>query len=167
MCNTAFFPVQCDFKYHWKWLGSYINQFPSGLWDASCQDPYTYGCSGHSQVVEILIFSYSEGHCFPSLHLPASLYSFYVTCPYFYCWCIFFLLFILISRSWFSHAGLPFPVFCIWGCRTLNALREASLSTCQLYSAPLSFRAVSQGVLLINTPKTWKLAFLKFCALFF
>jgi len=39
---------------------------------------------------------------------------------------------------------------------------KAFLKICQICSAPLSLRAVSQGVLLTNSLKSWKLVFLKF-----
>ncbi|XP_042685243.1 ras GTPase-activating protein 1-like isoform X1 [Centrocercus urophasianus] len=42
------------------------------------------------------------------------------------------------------------------------ALKKAALKICQLCSAPLPMRTVYQGVLLTNSLKSWKLAFLKF-----
>ncbi|KAK4829838.1 hypothetical protein QYF61_006848, partial [Mycteria americana] len=42
------------------------------------------------------------------------------------------------------------------------ALWKESLKICQLCSAPLSLRTVSQGVLLTNYLKSWKFVFLKF-----
>ncbi|KAK4831119.1 LOW QUALITY PROTEIN: hypothetical protein QYF61_015422 [Mycteria americana] len=79
----------------------------------------------------------------PSLHnRAASLYSSQDTCPCFHCLCISFLLFSLTSTSQLSHA--------------------ASLKICQLCSAPLSLRTISQRVLLTNYLKSWKFAFLKF-----
>ena len=46
----------------------------------------------------------------------------------------------------------------LWFCDSM----ELSLRICHLCSAPLSLRTVSQGVLLTNSLKIWKFAFLKF-----
>ncbi|KAK4817094.1 hypothetical protein QYF61_027925 [Mycteria americana] len=79
----------------------------------------------------------------PSLHnWAASLYSSQGTCPCFHCLYISFLPFSLTSSS--------------------CTLWKASLKICQLCSAPLSLRAISQGVLLTNSFNSWKFAFLKF-----
>ncbi|KAK4815525.1 hypothetical protein QYF61_003217 [Mycteria americana] len=48
------------------------------------------------------------------------------------------------------------------GIESSCALWKASLKICQLCSAPLSLRAVSQGVLLTNSLNSWNFAFLKF-----
>ena len=79
----------------------------------------------------------------------------------------FFLLFSLTSRSWFSHASLllHFPDLLHWGMENYCSLRKASLKICQLCSAPLPVKTVSQGVLFIESQKNWKLAFLKFSIL--
>ncbi|KAK4827897.1 hypothetical protein QYF61_022320 [Mycteria americana] len=80
----------------------------------------------------------------PSLHKPAaSVYFSQHTCPCFHCLCISFLPFSLTS----SHASpLPsFPDFLHLGIKSSWALWKASLKICQLCSAPLSLRAVSQG----------------------
>ncbi|KAK4822109.1 hypothetical protein QYF61_010037 [Mycteria americana] len=101
----------------------------------------------------------------PSLHnQAASLYSSQDTCPSFHCLCISFLPFSLTSRSQLIHTGpLPsFPDFLHLGIESSCTLWKASLKICQLCSAPLSLRAVSQGVLLTNSLKSWKFAFLKF-----
>ncbi|KAK4828014.1 hypothetical protein QYF61_022791, partial [Mycteria americana] len=85
----------------------------------------------------------------PSLHKQAaSLYSSQVTCPCFHC----------------LHAGFfpSLPDFLHLGPESSCALWKASLKICQLCSAPLSLRAVSQGILLTNSLKSWKFAFLKF-----
>ncbi|KAK4823598.1 hypothetical protein QYF61_003798 [Mycteria americana] len=84
----------------------------------------------------------------PSLHnRAASLYSSQDTCPCFHCLCISFLPFSLTSRSRLSHARLlpSFPDFLHLGIESSCTLWKASLKTCQLCSAPLSLRAVSQG----------------------
>ncbi|KAK4810922.1 hypothetical protein QYF61_013330 [Mycteria americana] len=97
----------------------------------------------------------------PSLHKrAASLYSSQDTCPCFHCLCISFLPFSLTS----SHARLllSFPDFLHLGIKSSCALWKASLKICQLCSAPLSLRTVSQGVLLTNPLNSWKFAFLKF-----
>ncbi|KAK4827421.1 hypothetical protein QYF61_017859 [Mycteria americana] len=62
------------------------------------------------------------------------------------------------------HAGLfpSLPDFLHLGPESSCALWRASLKICQLCSAPLSLRAVSQGILLTNSLKSWKFAFLKF-----
>ncbi|KAK4832304.1 LOW QUALITY PROTEIN: hypothetical protein QYF61_021703, partial [Mycteria americana] len=104
-------------------------------------------------------FSYSYALVFltPSLHnQPASLYSSWDTCPCFRCLCISFLLFSLTSMSSLIHASLlpSFPGFLHLGIESSCALWKASLNICQLCSAPLSLRTVSQG--------SWKFAFLKF-----
>ncbi|KAK4827891.1 hypothetical protein QYF61_022314 [Mycteria americana] len=80
----------------------------------------------------------------PSLHNRAgSVYFSQHTCPCFHCLCISFLPFSLTS----SHASpLPsFPDFLHLGIKSSWALWKASLKICQLCSAPLSLRAVSQG----------------------
>ncbi|KAK4823326.1 hypothetical protein QYF61_000928 [Mycteria americana] len=80
----------------------------------------------------------------PSLHNhAASLFSSEDTCPCFHCLCISFLPFSLTSR----HAGLlpSFPTFLHLGTESSCALWKASLKICQLCSAPLSLRTVSQG----------------------
>ncbi|KAK4810853.1 LOW QUALITY PROTEIN: hypothetical protein QYF61_008825 [Mycteria americana] len=90
----------------------------------------------------------------PSLHNWAvSLYSSQVTCPCFHCLCISFLPFSLTSMSQLSHAGLlpSFPDFLHLGTESSCALWKASLKICQLCSAPLSLRTVSQGVPLTNS----------------
>ncbi|KAK4824166.1 hypothetical protein QYF61_011293 [Mycteria americana] len=76
----------------------------------------------------------------------------------------FLLPFSLTSRSQLSHASLlpSFPDFLHLGIESSCDLWTASLKICQLCSAPLSLRAVSQGVLLTNSLKRWKFAFLKF-----
>ncbi|KAK4814468.1 hypothetical protein QYF61_018986 [Mycteria americana] len=101
----------------------------------------------------------------PSRHKrAASLYSSQVTRPCFHCLCSSLLLFSLTSMSQLSHAGLfsSLPDFLHLGTESSCALWKASLKICQLCSAPLSLRTVSQGVLLTNSLKTWKFAFLKF-----
>ncbi|KAK4824907.1 LOW QUALITY PROTEIN: hypothetical protein QYF61_021422 [Mycteria americana] len=101
----------------------------------------------------------------PSLHKrAASLYSSQITCPCFHCLCSSLLLFILTSMSRLSHAGLfpSLPNFLHLGTERSCTLWKASLKICQLCSAPLSLRTVSQGVLLTNSLKSWKFAFLKF-----
>ncbi|KAK4830752.1 hypothetical protein QYF61_013241 [Mycteria americana] len=101
----------------------------------------------------------------PSLHNWASpLYSSQDTCPCFHCLCISFLLFSLTSRSRLSHASLlpSLPDFLHLGIESSCALWKASLKICQLCSATLSLRTVSQGVLLTKSLKSWKFAFLKF-----
>jgi len=72
--------------------------------------------------------------------------------------------FSLTSRSQLSHAGLfpSLPDFLYLGTESSCALCKTCLKICQLCSAPLSLRTVSQGVLLTNSLKSWKLAFLKF-----
>jgi len=72
----------------------------------------------------------------PSLHnSAASLLSSHGTCPCFYYLCIFFLLFSLISRFWFSHSGLlpSFPGLLQLGMESSCMLRKASLKVCQLF----------------------------------
>ncbi|KAK4815575.1 LOW QUALITY PROTEIN: hypothetical protein QYF61_004092 [Mycteria americana] len=101
----------------------------------------------------------------PSLHKwAASLYSSQVTRPCFHCLCSSLLLFSLTSMSRFSHASLfpSLPDFLHLGTESSCALWKASLKICQLCSAPLSPRTISQGVLLTNSLKSWKFAFLKF-----
>ncbi|KAK4819020.1 hypothetical protein QYF61_024136, partial [Mycteria americana] len=101
----------------------------------------------------------------PSLHNWAvSLYFSQDTCPCFHCLCISFLPFSLTRRSRLIHAGLfpSFPDFLHLGIKSSCALWKASLKICQLCSAPLSLRAVSQGVLLTNSLMSWKFAFLRF-----
>ncbi|KAK4825745.1 LOW QUALITY PROTEIN: hypothetical protein QYF61_002184 [Mycteria americana] len=84
----------------------------------------------------------------PSLHKQAaSLYSSQVTRPCFHCLCSSLLLFSLTSMSRLSNAGL-FPSlsdFLHLGTESSCALWKASLKICQLCSAPLSLRTVSQG----------------------
>ncbi|KAK4826321.1 hypothetical protein QYF61_007406 [Mycteria americana] len=84
----------------------------------------------------------------PSLHnQAASLYSSQDTCPCFHCLCSSFLPFSLTSRSQLIHARLlpSFPDFLHLGIESSCTLWKASLKICQLCSAPLSLRAVSQG----------------------
>ncbi|KAK4833105.1 LOW QUALITY PROTEIN: hypothetical protein QYF61_027771 [Mycteria americana] len=68
------------------------------------------------------------------------------------------------SMSQLSHAGLfpSLPDFLHLGAESSCALWNTSLKICQLCSAPLSLRTVSQRVLLTNSLKSWKFAFLKF-----
>ena len=90
----------------------------------------------------------------PSLHnRAASLYSSQDPCPHFHCLCSSFLPCSLTSRSQISYAGLfpSFPDFLHLGIESSCALWKASLKICQLCSAPLSLRAVSQRVLLTNS----------------
>ncbi|KAK4832075.1 hypothetical protein QYF61_020631, partial [Mycteria americana] len=70
----------------------------------------------------------------------------------------------LTSRSRLIHASLlpSFPDFLPLGIENSCALWKVSLKICQLCSAPLSLRAVSQGVLLTNSLNSWKFAFLQF-----
>ncbi|KAK4831174.1 LOW QUALITY PROTEIN: hypothetical protein QYF61_015644 [Mycteria americana] len=101
----------------------------------------------------------------PSLHnRAASLCSSQDTCPCFHCLCSCLLLFSLTSRSRLSRAGLlpSFPDFLHLGTESSCPLWKASLRICQLCSVPLSLRTISQGVLLTNSLKSWKFAFLKF-----
>ena len=105
-----------------------------------------------------------------SLHnWAASLYSSQDTCPCIHCLCISFLPLSLISRSWLSHAGLlpSLPDFLHLESESSCALWKVSLKICQLCSAPLSPRAVSQRVQLTNSLKSWNLVFLKFLNLLF
>ncbi|KAK4816210.1 hypothetical protein QYF61_013448, partial [Mycteria americana] len=83
------------------------------------------------------------------------------TCPCFHCLCISFLPFSLTSRSRLIHASLlpSFPDFLHMGIESCCTLWKVSLKICQLCSAPLSLRAVSQGVLLTNSLKSWIFAF--------
>lgn len=85
----------------------------------------------------------------------------------FRCLCIFFLLFRLTSRSRFSHASLlpSFPDFLHLGMESSCTLKKASINICQLCSAPLPIRTISQGVLLTNSLKSWNLDFPKFSIL--
>ncbi|KAK4830334.1 LOW QUALITY PROTEIN: hypothetical protein QYF61_010098 [Mycteria americana] len=97
----------------------------------------------------------------PSLHKQAaSLYSFQITCPCFHCLCSSLLLFSLTS----IHARLfpSLPDFLHLGTESSCTLWKASLKICQLCSASLSVRTISQGVLLTNSLKSWNFAFLKF-----
>ena len=73
----------------------------------------------------------------------------------------------LTSRSQLSHASLlpSLPDFLELGTERSCALWKASLKIYQLHSAPLSLRTIPQGVLLTNSLKSWKLAFLKFSVL--
>ena len=101
----------------------------------------------------------------PSLHNQAvSLYSSQDTCPCFHCLCISFLPFSLTSKYWLSHAGLlpSLPLFLHLGIKSSCTLWRASLNICQLCSAFLSLRAVSQGAILTNSLKSWNFAFPKF-----
>ncbi|KAK4816953.1 hypothetical protein QYF61_025776, partial [Mycteria americana] len=77
----------------------------------------------------------------PSLHnRAASLYFSQDTCPCFHCLCISFLPFSLTSSL------LPFlPDYLHLRIESSCALWKASFKICQLCSAPLSLRAVSQG----------------------
>lgn len=65
--------------------------------------------------------------------------------------------------SQFSHSSFvpSFPDFLPVGVERCCA----SLRICHLFSASLSWRAVSQRVLLTNSPKSWNLALLKFSIL--
>ncbi|KAK4821329.1 hypothetical protein QYF61_018234 [Mycteria americana] len=109
---------------------------------------------------------------FSSSHILAfltpSLHSSQHTCPCFHCLCISFLPFSLTSRFQLSHDGLlpSFPDFLHPGIKSSCTLWKVSLKICQLCSAPLSLRAVSQGVLLTNFLNSWQFAFLKFRAAF-
>ncbi|KAK4806147.1 hypothetical protein QYF61_001073 [Mycteria americana] len=101
----------------------------------------------------------------PSLHKrAASLYSSQDTCPCFHCLYSSLLLFSLTSRSRLSHAGLfpSLPDFLYLGTESSCALWKVSLKICQLCSAPLSLRTLSQGFLLTNSLNSWEFAFLKF-----
>ncbi|KAK4826427.1 hypothetical protein QYF61_008960 [Mycteria americana] len=101
----------------------------------------------------------------PSLHKrAASLYSSQVTRPCFHCLCRSLLLFSLTSTSRLSHAGLflSLPDFLHLETESSCALWKASLKICQLCSAPLSLRTVSQGILLTKSLKSWNFVFLKF-----
>ncbi|KAK4810548.1 hypothetical protein QYF61_004511 [Mycteria americana] len=96
---------------------------------------------------------YSSSSCalaflIPSLHIQAvSLYSSQDTHPWFHCLCISFLRCTLSRRSLLSHAGLlpSLPDFLHMRTESSCTLRKTSLKSCQLCSAPLSLRAVSQG----------------------
>ncbi|KAK4818676.1 hypothetical protein QYF61_017421 [Mycteria americana] len=116
------------------------------------------------QVVTNLIFPYSGRGFTPLVPNMLSIDSGRVTCPCFHCLCSYLLLFSLTSMSPLIHAGLfpSLPDFLHLGTESSCALWKASLKICQLCSAPLSLRAVSQGVLLTNSLKSWKFAFLKF-----
>ncbi|KAK4817048.1 hypothetical protein QYF61_026356 [Mycteria americana] len=87
-----------------------------------------------------------------------------VICPCFHCLGSSLLLFSLTSMLQLSHAGLfpSFPDFLHLGTESSCTLWKASLKICRLCSAPLSLRTISQGVLLTNSLKSWKFAFLKF-----
>ncbi|KAK4829022.1 hypothetical protein QYF61_001797 [Mycteria americana] len=88
------------------------------------------------------------GFLTPSLHKrAASLYSSHVTCPCFHCLCSSLLLFSLTSMSRISHAGLfpSLPDILHLGTESSCALWKPSLKICQLCSAPLLLRSVSQG----------------------
>ena len=69
----------------------------------------------------------------------------------------------LTNRSQLSHTSLlpSLPDFPHLDLESSCALRKASLKICQLCSTPLSWRTDSQGVLLTNSLKSWKMAFLK------
>ncbi|KAK4827482.1 hypothetical protein QYF61_018782, partial [Mycteria americana] len=97
----------------------------------------------------------------PSLHnRAASLYSSQDTCPCFHCLGLSFLPFCLTSRSQLIHASLlsSFPDFLHLRIENSCALWKVSLKMCQLCSATLSLRAVSQGILLTYSLKSWKTA---------
>ena len=57
---------------------------------------------------------------------------------------------------------LPLLIFLHLGVQSSCALWKESLKICQLRSAPMSLRTISQGVLLTNSLKSWKFACLKF-----
>ncbi|KAK4829866.1 hypothetical protein QYF61_007258 [Mycteria americana] len=61
-----------------------------------------------------------------------------------------------------ASTACAFPSCPLMGIDTSCALWKASSKICQLCSAPFSPRAVSQGVLLTNSLKSWNFAFLKF-----
>ena len=90
-----------------------------------------------------------------------SLHSSQDTCPCFHQLYISFLVWPACLDS--AVLVLPsFPDFSHLGIKNSCILWKASLKICQLYSAPLSLRAVSQGVLLTNSFKSCNFAFLKF-----
>lgn len=70
----------------------------------------------------------------------------------------------LTSNSLVSQASLlpSLPNFFLLEIASSCAQWKTSLKICQLCSAPLSLRAVSQGILLNISLKSWKSAFLKF-----
>lgn len=94
-------------------------------------------------------------------HQTSSLYSSQVTCLNFHCLCICFLPLTLTSLSLPSHAGL-LPEFLLLGITSSCLQWKTSLKICHLCSTPSSLRAVSQGIPLTSSPKSWKSAFLKF-----
>ncbi|KAK4828716.1 hypothetical protein QYF61_000554 [Mycteria americana] len=107
-------------------------------------------------------FSSSHALAFltPSLYKrAASLYSSQDTCPCVHCLCISFLPFSLNSSMLFSCS---LPDFLHLRIESSCTLWKESLKICQLCSAPMSLRAVSQGVLLTNSLNSWSCAFLKF-----
>ena len=128
--------------------------------DAFCQVPWTYLYSGSSGDPKPYLLLQWEGLFSPSpcCAVPST-------------WEVweerlsvktaFFLPF---SLTRLSHAGLlpSLTGFLHLGIKSSCALWKVSLKICQLCSAPLSLRAVSQGILLSNSLNSWKFAFLKF-----
>ncbi|KAK4828977.1 hypothetical protein QYF61_001633 [Mycteria americana] len=141
---------------------------PFKYWKAAIRSPHSLLFSRlNNPNSQLVLFSSSRTLSFltPSLHKQAvSLYSFQVTHPCFHCLCSSLLLFSLTSMSRLSHASLfpSLPDFLHLGTESSCALWKASLKICQLCSAPLSLRTISQGVLLTNSLNSWKFAFLKF-----
>lgn len=84
-----------------------------------------------------------------------------VTCLIFLCLCICFLPFSLTRWSLLSHAGL-LPELLLLEIASSCVQWKTSLMICQLCSTRLSLRAVSQGIPLTSSPKSWKSALLKF-----
>lgn len=90
-----------------------------------------------------------------SLHYSPNTYS----C--FHCLCFYFLPFSLTSRP---HSPMPvssLPPFLCLGIPNFCVLWKECLKICQLSSSPLFLWTVFQTVLLTNSLKIWKFAFLK------
>lgn len=77
--------------------------------------------------------------------------------------CICFFVLGLTNSFLFSHANLlPFFYDIFLLIASSHTLWKTSLKICQFCSTPLSLRAVTQGILLNISLKSWNFAFVKF-----
>lgn len=113
--------------------------------------------SGGHAFFDILLLFYIPVEALPAILSEYRTILYALPRPPVLCLCICFIPFTLTSSSLLSHSGLlpSLPNFLVLRTATSCTLLKTSLCICQLHGTPLSLKAVSQGIRLTISLKSW------------